>query len=104
MKVKELENLAKKDLIDMVLNLQDRCVIDPDKILQGRIDYRTLLEATSDVIFVIDKEGTLIYVNEASKVFFPSWTDQNLGGHFLNIIGASEKERATLVFGEVLHK
>ncbi len=104
MKIKELENLPKKDLIEMVLNLQDRCVIDPDKILKGRIDYRTLLEATSDVIFVIDKEGTLIYVNQASKVFFPSWTDKNLGSHYLNIIANNEKERASQVFGEVLAK
>ena len=104
MNAKELENFSKKDLIQMVDDLQKRCVIDSDKILKGRIDYRTLLEATSDIIFVIDREGTLIYVNSASKVFFQSWTEQNLGGHYLNIIPANEKERATLVFGEVLQK
>jgi PAS domain S-box-containing protein len=100
----KLDGLSKKELIHIIDSLHHSCFIDTDKILKGKLDYRTLLEATSDIIFVIDREGTLIYVNAASKVFFPSWTEQNLGRHYLNIISDTEKERATQVFGEVLQK
>ncbi|MBN2158980.1 MAG: PAS domain S-box protein [Spirochaetes bacterium] len=103
MKSKELSNLSKEDLIQKINDLQKKYLISSGENDKVQIDYRTLLEATSDIIFVIDKDGNLVYINSAWKEFFPSWAGKTLGGHFLDNIPAIEKERASFVFNEVIH-
>ena len=104
MDAKDLNNLSKKELIQLIQDYQKKYFICSDKILTGKLDYRILLEATSDIIFVIDSDGTLIYINAASKAFFPSWSEQMLGDHYTKIVPASEKERGAFVFEEVIHR
>ena len=104
MDVKDLNNLSKKELIDIIENIRQKYKIGTDEILKANINYPSLLEAASDIIFVLDKEGNLIYINSAWKSFFPSWAGQTLGGHYTKNIPAIEKERATQVFQEIMEK
>ncbi|OHD66484.1 MAG: hypothetical protein A2176_03845 [Spirochaetes bacterium RBG_13_51_14] len=104
MDAKNLKNLTKEELIQKISKLQQKYRIGDGEIQKVQIDYRSLLEAASDIIFVIDKDGNLIYINSAWKVFFPSWAERTMGGHYLKNIPALEQERAALVFDEVINK
>ncbi len=103
MEEKDLNNLSKKELIRIIEDYQKKFFLSSERILPGVLDYRRLLEATSDIIYVIDSDGTLIYINAASKAFFASWSEQMLGDHYSKIIPPAEKERSVFVFNEVVH-
>ncbi len=104
MDTKNPEKLSKDELIQFIKELQQKNQIILDESAGVHIDFRSLLEATSDIISVIDKEGNLIYINSAWKVFFPSWAGRTMGGHYSKNIPAIEKERAAFVFNEVVYK
>jgi len=104
MDAKNPDNLSKDELIQFVKELQQKNQIILDANAGVHIDFRSLLEATSDIISVIDKEGNLIYINSAWKVFFPSWAGRTMGGHYSKNIPAIEKDRAAFVFNEVINK
>lgn len=99
-----LNALSKDELIALIKDLHSKYLIGG---IEGKIvpiDYRSLLEATSDIIFVIDRDGDLVYINSAWKAYFPSWAGRKLGGHYLKNIPPIEKERAEFVFNEIIHK
>ncbi|MBN2078639.1 MAG: PAS domain S-box protein [Spirochaetes bacterium] len=102
MEIKNLNDLSREELIKTITDLQGKLRITSGKLQRIHIDYHSLLEATSDIIFVIDKEGNFVYINSAWKVFYPSWAGRNLGGHFLKNIPSIEHDRATFVFNEVM--
>ncbi len=104
MEQNNLHDLSKEELIKIISDLQGKLRITSGKLQRIHIDYHSLLEATSDIIFVIDKEGNIVYINSAWKVFYPSWAGRSLGGHFLKNIPSIEHDRATFVFGEVIKK
>jgi len=97
-----LNNLSKEELIQKIQDLYQKYQISAGEIGSTRIDYHSLLEAASDIIFVIDNKGTIIYINSAWKEFFPSWTGKKMGGHYLKNIPAIEQDRAAFVFNEVI--
>src|SRR4030042_3991333 len=98
-----LKNHSKEELIKIIANLQEKYLIGGSNTKKLNIEYSTLLEATSDIIFVIDKNGNLIYVNSAWKQFFPSWSDVAMGQHYSKSIPSIERERAAFVFNEVIY-
>ena len=104
MDVKNLDNLSKDELIQFIKELLQKNQINIDENAGVHIDFRSLLEATSDIISVIDKEGNLIYINSAWKLIFPSWAGRTMGGHYSKNIPAIEKDRAAFVFNEVINK
>ncbi len=104
MEQNNLHDLSKEELIKIIADLQGKLRITSGKLQRIHIDYHSLLEATSDIIFVIDKEGNFVYINSAWKVFYPSWAGRNLGGHYLKNIPSIEHERAAFVFNEVIKK
>jgi PAS domain S-box-containing protein len=99
-----LKNHTKDELIKIIADLQEKYLIGASNAKKLNIDYSTLLEATSDIIFVIDKDGNLVYVNSAWKQFFPTWSDVAMGAHYSKSIPSIERERAAFVFNEVIHK
>jgi PAS domain S-box-containing protein len=99
-----LKNNTKEELIKIIADLREKYLIGVANAKKLNIDYSTLLEATSDIIFVIDKDGNLVYVNSAWKQFFPSWTDVAIGDHYSKSIPSIERERAAFVFTEVIRK
>jgi PAS domain S-box-containing protein len=99
-----LKNHTKEELIKIIAGLEEKYQIGASIVKKLHIDYTSLLEATSDIIFVIDKDGNLIYVNSAWKQFFPAWSDVAMGDHYSKSIPSIERDRAAFVFNEVIHK
>jgi len=102
MRDKKLKDLSKEELIHIIENLQQKYDIETKELLPLQIDYRALLEATSDIIFVIDKNGEFVYANSAWKAFYPSMNDGPITGHYTDNIPDIEKERAANVFKDVV--
>jgi PAS domain S-box-containing protein len=99
-----LKNHTKEELIKIIAGLEEKYQIGASIVKKLHIDYTSLLEATSDIIFVIDKDGNLVYVNSAWKQFFPAWSDVAMGDHYSKSIPSIERDRAAFVFNEVIHK
>ncbi len=101
---KKLEERSKDELIRIITNLQEKYKIEDDDLPPLRIDYRGLLEATSDIIFLLDKDGNIVYMNSAWKSFYPSMGDKPVQGHYMDNIPDIERERAIVVFSDVMNK
>jgi len=97
--MKDLNKLSKDELVKLI---NSTGIINEVNIDSTIIDYRALLEATSDIIFVLDKKGNLIYRNSAWKIVYPSSSDDELGDHFSLYLPDFERERATYVFDTVI--
>ncbi|MBP7738331.1 MAG: PAS domain S-box protein [Spirochaetes bacterium] len=69
-----------------------------------RIDYHSLVEASSDLIFVLDKEGNLIYINSSWKNFYNPTAEKPSSGHYSKSIPSIEHDRAAFVFDEIINK
>lgn len=99
-----LEDRTKDELIQIIRNLQKKYNIDDQELPSLQIDYRALLEATSDIIFLLDKEGNIVYMNNAWKSFYPSLQGRKIEGHYMENIPDIERDRATVVFNDVIQK
>jgi PAS domain S-box-containing protein len=97
----DLEKLSKKELIQIIDSLKPKNCTD---LLEYTIDYRSLLEASSDIIVYIDKEGNIRYINSSWKEYYPSFRDIKIGGHFRKNIPSNEIDRAIYVFDQVINK
>ncbi len=102
MEKSDLEKLSKKELLHIIENLQSKMNIGLQSLDSYCVDYRVLLEETSDIIFVVDKNENLIYRNSAWKKLYPLMPDDMLGYHYLNYLPEHEKERAAHVITTVL--
>ncbi len=99
----DLESLSKDELIQIVTNFKNRESVSDDDLDDYRLDYHALLEATSDIILYIDREGNIRYINSAWKEYYPS-IERNLRGHYSQNIPAIELERGKFVFEQVISK
>jgi PAS domain S-box-containing protein len=106
MDLKNLNNCSKEELIQIITDLQKKNQIGTGKAddRKVRIDYHSLVEASSDLIFVLDKEGNLIYINASWKDFYHSSAEKPEGGHYSKSIPSIERERAAFVFDEIINK
>jgi PAS domain S-box-containing protein len=103
MKSEDLSNLSKEDLIHRVQDLQLKGSIESNEISKY-ISYRDLLESASDIIFVLDKNENLVYLNSAWRIIFPSRGNEKFGQHYEHYIPIEKKERARDVFSSVMGK
>ena len=101
---KKLEDRTKDELIQIILNLQQKYKIEDDELPPLKIDYRALLEATSDIIFLLDKDGNVVYMNNAWRSFYPSMKDRIVKGHYTDNIPDIERERSAVVFNDVIQR
>lgn len=99
-----LEDRSKDELIQVVRNLQKKYKVEDKDLPPLQIDYRALLEATSDIIFLLDKEGNVVYMNNAWRSFYPSMQERVVKGHYMENIPDIERERAAVVFTDVIQK
>lgn len=97
-----LNYLSKEELVEIILDLNQKYSLETKEIMPLYVDYRSLLEATSDIIFVLDHEGNLMYRNSAWKTLFPSHTDMEVGRKYITYLPEIEKERARFVFESVM--
>ena len=101
MSSEDLKKLSKDELINTITDLKNKIAAEESEISQF-IRHRDLLESISDIIFVLDKNENLVYLNSAWRILFPSRKNETVGRHYENYIPVSEKERAGFVFSKVI--
>ncbi len=106
MDLTNLNKCSKEELIQIITDLQLKNQIGTGQVDNQKIpiDYHSLVEASSDLIFVLDKEGNLIYINSSWNDFFHPSGDKPIDGHYTKSIPSIEHERAAFVFDEIIHK
>ncbi len=102
MDTRSLQGLTKEELIKLVEELQLRVALQEKGVPELAIDYRKLVESASDVIFVLDQSGNIVYMNAAWEDMFRSKREDALGMHYTVILPAIEIERATQVFDAIM--
>lgn len=93
--------MSKEELVALIEELKPECLLIPDQNSDFRVNYLTLVEAASDILFVLDRDGNLMYRNSAWKQLFP-YSDDLIGKHFTSYLPQLEVERANAVFNAVL--
>jgi two-component system, cell cycle sensor histidine kinase and response regulator CckA len=99
--MKSLENYTKEELIDEIEKLRGKIKSDCGPTGYSLINFKTLLEATTDVVFVLDTDQNMIYRNSAWYEFFPKKEEEN-GKFYRNYIPENELERTDYIFSSVL--
>ncbi len=102
MDIKSLESMSKEELLKYLEDYSSEALIISDETANFRVNYRSLLEAASDIIFVLDTNGNLIYRNSAWGQIFLYKENEVLGRHFTNYIPQLEAKRANTVFNLVV--
>ncbi len=101
----EKENLLKLTKEELIARIRgESSGKNPHDLIDNdmSIDFRSLLEAASDIIFIIDKNGHLKYINSAWQKFYPSRLKDSLGKNYTEYIPDFEKSRAIFVFDSVI--
>lgn len=99
--MKVLEDYTKEELICEIEKLRRKIKNDCGPAGYSHIDFKTLLEATTDVIFVLDTEQNMIYRNSAWYEFFPKTEEAN-SKFYRNYIPENDLERTDYIFSSVL--
>jgi PAS domain S-box-containing protein len=102
MEESRLKDLSKSELIKIFTECQNKLNSDED-ILPLNINYKILLDAVSDIIFLVDKNENLIYRNLSWQDFFPSIASKPLGEHYSEYVPVNEKKRADFVFSSIIN-
>ncbi len=102
MDTKTLKSLTKDELIKIIHDLQLKCDLQEKGVDEGEVDFKNLVEAASDIIFVLDSQGNLIYRNRAWEELFPYTREEAIGMHYSVYLPAIEIDRATTVFNQIL--
>ena len=71
MQVQDLEKMSKEQLIELVKELDEKTK-DNECISSLEINYKELLESASNIIFVLNSEARILFINSALKNYFPS--------------------------------
>ena len=84
MDTKTLQGLSKDELIKIIEELQLKEALHAKGIQGPEVDYRYLVESASDIIFILDEQGNLVYCNKAWVASSPwekdiSWVGKSPG-------------------------
>lgn len=102
MDTKTLQGLSKDELIKIIEELQLKEALHAKGIQGPEVDYRYLVESASDIIFILDEQGNLVYCNKAWENLFPHKGGPIIGTHYSAAVPAIEIGRATAVFESVI--
>lgn len=102
MEIRPLEQLSKDELITLVRELRPECALMTEGESGFVINYKSLVEDASDVIFIINREGNLVYQNLICREYFSRGNKDEVGKHYLHYLPEVEHERAQIVFNAVL--
>ncbi len=99
---KTLQSMSRDDLINYLKDIHAQCIGGRDNFLELKIHYGDLVETASDIIFVLDRKGNLVYHNSSWKEMFGQDSNEAVGKHFAEFLPAIEIDRANVVFKAVL--
>lgn len=102
MDTRSLQGLTKEELIKLVEEYQLRAALQDKGVPDLPVDYRQLVESASDVIFILDQTGNILYMNAAWEDMFQYRREDALGQHYTVTVPAIQIERATQVFDAIM--
>ena len=86
---------------EMAIDIHDRKVAE-DALRSSEEKYRQLVENINEVIYSVDKTGTVIYVSSAIQSLTGYSPSEIVGLHFSNFIHQDDFERIVMRYGEAL--
>jgi len=101
MDIENLEKLSKEELIQIIKNNDLGYKINFDSTDFKSLDFVTIVESVSDIIFVIDRDLRTQYMNKAWKEAFPK-RDAIAGKNYRAYFHEIEPERGDFVVQSVL--
>lgn len=104
MDTKPIESMSKEELLKFIEECRPDGLILTGTDTGFRVNYRSLVEAASDIIFVLDTKGNVIYRNSAWGQIFYYKEEEELGKHFASYIPQLEVKRANTVFNMVVNE
>ncbi len=102
MDIDNLKKLEREELIQIIEKLNQQYEINFDSTSFKSLDFSSIVEAAYDIIFVIDKELRIQYMNKAWKDAFPT-RDSIPGKNYRDYLQEIEVERGTFVVDSVLN-
>jgi len=103
MNTESLEKLSREELIQIIEKNNLRNEINFDSSNFNLLDFSSIVESAYDIIFVIDRELRIQYMNKAWGDAFPS-RDATPGKNYREYLREIELERGTFVVDSVLNK
>ncbi len=97
-----LEKLSRDELVNIIERLGTQYDFDITGEDERTLDFRMIVEAAYDVIFVIDREKRIIFMNKAWGKTFPT-RESKPGKPYRDYLHEIEKERGDLVVDSVLN-
>ncbi len=73
-----------------------------ETILKSEQKYRELVETSIDMIWTIDKKGTVLFVNSAAGDILGWEPEELVGRNFIDFVGPDDKERVDQSIKEVM--
>lgn len=104
MDTESLKKLSNEELISIIEKLNKQYEIDMDGDVDFKsVDFRAIVEAAYDIIFVVDKDMKVQYANKAWKDAL-STRDTTPGRLYTDYLHEIELERGNFVVESVLKK
>lgn len=100
----QLGKLSKQELIDYIAELKKSYGINKEESIHPDITYKDLVECASDIIFVINADGSMISHNSSWFSVFPNEENLPMGQHYSKYIRGIDIERAEYIFDLVINK
>ena len=97
------ENLSKEELIARVHELEKKCSSQLE-LLDSWEFFKLFDENVDDLIFVIQQNGSITYINNAGKELLPFPREQVIRKHFTECIPDKLKARAEAAFNSVINE
>jgi PAS domain S-box-containing protein len=99
--MQDLEKMSKEQLIELAQKLDEK-VKENEYISSQGINYLELLEATSDIIFVLNSEAKVLFVNSAWKTYSPSKKINTSTPLITEIIPSARIEKVLSVVNDII--
>lgn len=102
MNKKNLESLTKEELISLVAEKEkviESVKVDLSDLKANEFSY---LEVAPDLIFIVDKNGNIIYRNSASEELISKELENSIGPEYIKYFPKEIKERAAGIFNDVI--
>jgi PAS domain S-box-containing protein len=103
MNIENIDKLSREELVKIIEKLNQQYEINFDSSNFKSLDFSTIVEAAYDIIFVIDKELRIQYMNRAWIDAFPT-RESIPGKNYRDYLHEIELERGNFVVDSVLNK
>jgi PAS domain S-box-containing protein len=102
--VKELLNVVNPDVGKVVGDNENLQITSEENsfLLEWEDNFEVLLEVATDLVFILDKSGNIVLVNEAGILTLEYTLDEIKGKHFLEFVNVDFNNSASEAFEEAI--